>query len=153
MSLQSEAEAIDLLQQTQASLAESNLRLHKFVSNSPAVTGAFPPEDCVPVIKDLDLSGETAPMQRSLGLLWEIRKDTFTFSASTIIKPFTRRGVFSTVNSVFDPMGMLAPVTIQGRALLRELTLELTDWDKPLPEDKLKKWETWKHMSLTSYRG
>lgn len=121
VSLPSEAEAIDLIQRTQVSLAESNLRLHKFVSNSPAVTGAFPPEDCVPVIKDLDLSGETAPMQRNLGLLWEIRKDTFIFSASTIIKPFTRRGVLSTVNSVFDPMGMLAPVTIQGRALLREL--------------------------------
>lgn len=89
VSLPSETEAIDLLRRTQASLAESNLRLHKFVSNSPAVIRAFPPEDCVPVIKDLDLSGDTAPMQRSLGLLWEIRTDTFTFSASTVVKPFT----------------------------------------------------------------
>lgn len=144
VSLPSEAEAIDLLRRTQASLAESNLRLHKFVSNSPAVIGAFPPEDCVPVIKDLDLSGEAEPMQRSLGLLWEIRSDTFTFSASTVVKPFTRRGVLSTVNSVFDPLGLLAPVTIQGRALLRELTSELSDWDTPLPEDKLKKWENWR---------
>ncbi|KAL3977608.1 alcohol-forming fatty acyl-CoA reductase [Sarotherodon galilaeus] len=118
VSLPSDAEAIDLLQRTRASLAESNLRLHKFVSYNPAVTGAFPQEDCVPLIKDLDLSGETAPMQRSL--------------------------VVSTVNSVFDPMGMLAPVTIQGRALLRELSSELTEWDAPLPEDKLKKWETWR---------
>lgn len=145
MSLPSEADAIDLLRRTQASLAESNLRLHKFVSNSPTVISAFPPEDCVPVIKDLDLSEETTPMQRSLGLLWEIRMDTFTFSASTVLKPFTRRGVLSTVNSVFDPMGLLAPVTIEGRALLRELTSELTEWDTPLPADKLKKWETWRN--------
>ncbi|KAM7373874.1 hypothetical protein PAMP_006564 [Pampus punctatissimus] len=144
VSLPCEAEAIDLLRRTQASLAESNLRLHKFVSNSPAVTRAFPREDCVPVIKDLDLSEETTPMQRSLGLLWEIKTDTFTFSASTAVKPFTRRGVLSTVNSVFDPMGLLALVTIQGRALLRELTSELTDWDTPLPVNKLKKWETWR---------
>ena len=144
VSLPSEAEAIDLLRRTQASLAESNLRLHKFVSNSPTVTRAFPPEDCVPVIKDLDLSEETTPMQRSLGLLWEIRTDTFTFSASTVLKPFTRRGVLSTVNSVFDPMGLLAPITIQGRALLRELTSELTDWDTPLPASKLMKWEAWR---------
>ncbi len=144
VSLPSEAEAIDLLQRTQASLAESNLRLHKFVSNSTAVIGAFPPEDCVPVIKDLDLSGETTPTQRSLGLLWEIRSDTFTFSASTEVKPYTRRGVLSTVNSVFDPLGLLAPVTIRGRALLRELTSELSEWDTPLPDDKLKKWESWR---------
>ncbi|XP_034163934.2 uncharacterized protein LOC117598271 [Pangasianodon hypophthalmus] len=144
VSVPSEAEAIDLLQRTQASLAESNIHLHKFASNSQTVMEAFPPEDCAPVIKDLDLSGETSPMQRSLGLLWEITTDTFTYSTSTITKPFTRRGVLSTVNSVFDPLGLLAPVTIQGRALLRELTFEQSDWDTFLPEDKLSKWEAWR---------
>ncbi|XP_047671761.1 uncharacterized protein LOC125145112 [Tachysurus fulvidraco] len=144
LSVPSEAEAIDLLKRTQASLAESNLRLHKFASNSQTVMEAFPPEDCAPVIKDLDLSGETSPTQRSLGLLWEITTDTFTYSASTITKPFTRRGVLSTVNSVFDPLGLLAPVTIQGRALLRELTSEQPDWDTPLSENELSKWQAWK---------
>lgn len=48
------------------------------------------------------------------------------------------------MNSVFDPLGLLAPVTIQGRALLRELTSELSDWDTPLPEDKLNRWEAWR---------
>lgn len=144
MSLPSEVEAIDLLRRTQASLAESNLRLHKFVSNSAEVTKAFSPEDCVPVAKDLDLTGETPPAQRTLGLLWEITLDTFTYCTSATIRPFTRRGVLSTVNSVFDPLGLLAPVTIQGRALLRELTSGSSDWDEPLPADKLKKWEAWR---------
>lgn len=142
-SVSTDAEAIDLLRRTQASLAESNLRLHKFVSNSQSVLQAFPPEDCAAVIKDVDVSGEAAPTQRSLGLLWEITSDTFTFSVTTDIKRFTRRGVLSTVNSVFDPLGFLSPVTIQGRALLRELTAELSDWDAPLPEEKLGKWKAW----------
>lgn len=89
ISLPSEAEAIDLLQRTQCSLAESNLRLHKFVSNQKAVMDSFSSVDCAPVIKDLDLNGESTPTQRSLGLLWEIASDTFTFSASTMDKPFT----------------------------------------------------------------
>ncbi|KAL1280079.1 hypothetical protein QQF64_014679 [Cirrhinus molitorella] len=144
VSVPSEDEAIDLPQRTQVSLAESNLRLHKFASNSQTVMEAFTPEDCAPVIKDLDLSGETSPTQRSLGLLWEIMTDTFTYSVSTVTKPFTRRGVLSTVNSVFDPLGLLAPVTIQGRALLRELTSEQSDWDSLLSEDKLSKWEAWR---------
>ncbi|KAL4009495.1 hypothetical protein ACER0C_003347 [Sarotherodon galilaeus] len=89
ISVPSPAKAIDLLQRTQASLAESNLRLHKFVSNSQATQS-----------------------QRSLGLIWEITRDTFTYSVATSNKPFTRRGVLSSVNSVFDPLGLLAPVTI-----------------------------------------
>ncbi|KAF1387159.1 hypothetical protein PFLUV_G00102450 [Perca fluviatilis] len=143
-SMPTDAEAIDLLRRTQTSLAESNLRLHKFASNSKEVLQAFPPEDCTGAITDVDLSGEAAHTQRSLGLLWEITRDTFTFSVSTDMKPFTRRGVLSTVNSVFDPFGFVAPVTIQGRALLRELTVELSDWDTPLPADKLSKWEAWR---------
>ncbi|XP_011487025.2 uncharacterized protein LOC105356652 [Oryzias latipes] len=144
ISVPTPAEAIDLLQRTQASLAESNLRLHKFVSNSPAVMQAFSPDDCAVVLKDLDLSGEETQSQRSLGLIWETVTDTFTFSVTTTSKPFTRRGVLSSVNSIFDPLGLLAPVTIQGRALLRELTVENSGWDTPLPEDKRSKWEAWR---------
>lgn len=79
MSLPTDTEAISLLQRTQASLADSNLRLHKIVSNSPAVMKAFPAEDHVQSIKDLDFSGETTLVQRSLGLCWEVAKDAFTF--------------------------------------------------------------------------
>jgi len=83
-------------------------------------------------------SGEAAPTQCSLGLLWEITNNTFTFSVVNEIKPFTCSGVLSTVNSIFDPLGFLAPVTIQGRALLWELTAELFDWETPLAwEDSL----------------
>ncbi|XP_078809202.1 uncharacterized protein LOC144994598 [Oryzias latipes] len=144
ISVSSEAGAINLLQRTQTSLAESNLRLHKFVSNSKAVTEAFSPDDCAAVVKELDLSGEEVPMQRSLGLLWEIQTDTFTYAVSNMRKPYTRRGILSTVNSVFDPLGLLAPVTIQGRALLRELTMQLSDWDTPLSDDKFRIWESWR---------
>lgn len=84
-SMPTDAEAIDLLRRTQTSLAESTLRLHKFASNSKEVLQAFPPEDCTGAVDDVDLSGEAAHTQRSLGLLWEITRDTFTFSVSTDI--------------------------------------------------------------------
>lgn len=45
ISLPTEAEAIDLLKCTQASLAESSLKLHKIASNSIVVMRAFPSED------------------------------------------------------------------------------------------------------------
>lgn len=43
----------------------------------------------------------------------------------------------SSLKGAFDPLGFLAPDTIQGRALLGEITVELSDWDMPLLEDKL----------------
>lgn len=145
-SLPTAAEAIDLLKRTQASLSESNLRLHKIASNHPAVMEAFGPEDHAKSLKDLHLSKEIAPMQRSLGLCWEIATDTFTFAVSDSDKPFTRPGVLSTVNSLFNPLGMVAPVTIRGRALLWELTIDTYDWDKPLPEDRLTEWQVWRDL-------
>lgn len=111
-SLSSDAEAIDLLSRTQSSFAKSNIKLHKFASNRK-VLEAFPQEDHAAVERNVDLSGEDVPTQRSLGLLWEATSDTCTFSVTKDLKPFTRRGVLSTINSIFDPMGFLAPVTIQ----------------------------------------
>ncbi|XP_056400056.1 uncharacterized protein LOC130294377 [Hyla sarda] len=89
------------------------------------------------------------PVQRSLGLLWNLISDTFIFQASKEEKPFTRRSVLSTINSLYDPLGFAAPVTIQGKALLRNLTHETSDWDTPLPADQRIQWEEWKN-SLTA---
>lgn len=48
------------------------------------------------------------------------------------------------VNSLYDPLGFLAPVTIRGRLLLRELSKQAEDWDSPLPDDMEGEWRTWK---------
>ncbi len=105
---------------------------------------AFPQEEHAKTVKDLDLSGAVPPIQRTLGLCWEIAGDTFTYEVSSVNKPFTKRGVLSTVNSIFDPLGMVSPVTVQGRALLRELSNYTSDWDALLPEERRKEWETWR---------
>lgn len=42
VSLPIEAEVVSLLQRTQESLSESNLRLHKVVSNNQSLNGCFP---------------------------------------------------------------------------------------------------------------
>lgn len=134
-------EAIDLLTRTKEMLATANLRLHKIISNSQELMNAFHSEDYATSLKNLDLGTDVLPVQRSLGLLWNIEQDTFTFQVSTCDKPFTKRGVLSVVNSIYDPLGFLAPVTIQGKILLRQLSTENIDWDTPLPSENQHKWE------------
>lgn len=116
--------ATDLMTCTQASLAQANLKLYKITINSTTVLKAFPPGDLAKGMKDLSLSSEILSTQRSLGLCWET--NTFTFQVLDKQNPFTCCGVLSTVNSV-DPLGLVAPVTIHGRALLWELFLSSDD--------------------------
>lgn len=111
------------------------------------MVSAFPPEDRAKDIEDFDLTTDELPVQRSLGVSWNPKSDTFTFHVLQEQKPFTHCGVLSTVNSLFDPLGLLAPVAIKGRLLLRELTRSNLDWDSTLPQDMYDDWRRW-HDSL-----
>ncbi|XP_064469540.1 uncharacterized protein LOC135384259 [Ornithodoros turicata] len=141
-SLPTEEESIDLLKRTQHMLKGANLRLHKIASNSVEVMGAFPSDDYARGLKDMDFDRGHVPMQRSLGLNWDLKGDTFTFKVPVKDTPNTRRGVLSTVNSLYDPLGFTAPVTVQGRLLLRDISSETSDWDAPL--DLNDNWLTWR---------
>lgn len=142
-SVPTEEDAIDLVKRTQKMLAASYLRLLKIASNKVEVMDAFPVEDRAKDLQDLDLFKDDLPDQRSLGIKWNIMSDYFTFHIPPTDKPYTCRGVLSTVNSVFDPLGFLSPVIIQGRLLLRELSLHTTEWDSALPQDMKGKWIQW----------
>ncbi|XP_037528681.1 uncharacterized protein LOC119405929 [Rhipicephalus sanguineus] len=144
-SLPCEEDAISLLQRTQEMLATSNIRLHKIASNRQNVLNAFSPQDRAQGLRSLDFNKDASPMQRSLGLLWDVGNDTFVFRAPLQDRPYTRRGVLSTVNSLFDPLGFVAPITIQGKNLLRDLVTEGYDWDTPLSDERKQSWDEWKN--------
>lgn len=97
---------------------------------------AFPMEEQASDCKDLDLGADPLPLQRSLGLSWELQTDSFTFRVSRDVKPFTGRGMLSTVNSLYDPFGFASPITVQGKALVRDISSEQYEWDTPLPLEK-----------------
>lgn len=136
-------QAIDLITRTKQMLAESNLRLHKVASNSEQVMEALPEQDRSKELKDLELGVDPLPLQRSLGLSWNLEMDSFTFLVSQEKKPYTRRGILSTVNSLYDPLGFVAPVVMQGKALVRELSTE-QGWDTPLVPEKETQWNMWR---------
>ena len=145
-SVASSEEAISLVQRAQHCLEkEGNLRLHKIASNCEDVMKAFANEDLAKNLKGLDFSLDNLPLQRSLGLCWDLKKDTFTFRVDAKEdKPYTRRGVLSVVNSLYDPLGFVAPVTIQGKLFLRKMSSSSVDWDEPLSPEHQDEWRAWK---------
>ena len=144
-------EVIKLITDAQATLATANIRLHKVVSNAVDVMEALPADDRAKDVRDLDLRKETLPSQRSLGVQWSLEEDKFSFKVSRQDKPFTRRGVLSIINSIYDPMGIAVPVTLKGKQLLQQLVAmgktrngDDLGWDDPLPEDLMRQWQRWK---------
>ena len=129
-------------------LHTANLRLHKNISNSIEVMEAFPVEERGKGVRDLDLRHESLPAQHLLGVFWDLKNDSFTFQVTLPDKPFTRRGVLSTVNSIYDPLGLAVPVLLEGRLLLHKLVImgksknndKPLGWDDPLPDTLLTQW-------------
>ncbi|XP_069140958.1 uncharacterized protein [Argopecten irradians] len=134
----------DFMHRTQRVLKQNgNIRLHKVASNSVEIVKSFPSEDLGEDLKPLDFQVDSLPTQSSLGVSWNMAKDTFQFDVHLSVQSESRREMLSTLNSIFDPIGFLTPFTIQGRILLRELTSG-TDWDTPLPGEHQRKWDDWK---------
>ena len=144
VSLKDAETARDLIKRTQEALFEGGrLRLCKIVSNDKSLLSEFPSDDLADGLKQLDFSSDSAPLQSSLGLLWDINKDSFTYKFYETNKPFTKRGVLSAVNSLYDPMGFIAPVVILGKLFFRDITSLNCGWDEPLPESYSSRWSDW----------
>ena len=52
----------------------------------------------------------------------------------------TKRGILSTVSSIFDPLGLIAPVIVNIELLVQELWRKELDWDTKIPDDLLRQW-------------
>lgn len=143
------AEARDLIYKAKNLCKEGGFRLHKFASNNRAVLEAIDYHDYAKNVKSLDLSSNPLPMERTLGILWCAESDTFQFHVKLPERPPTRRGILSTVSSVFDPLGIVSPFTLLGKRILQDLCGNGTDWDEEVPDSVRIRWEKWKEELLT----
>ena len=143
-SLPTEDEAITMIQKSQQMCARGGLRLHKFTSNSRKVVESIPVEDRAKDLKEFDLQHNSLPVERVLGIQWCVENDAFQFRIVIQDKPLTRRGILSTLCSIYDPLGFIAPVILTGKQILQELTKDKVDWDEPVPEPMKARWEKWK---------
>jgi hypothetical protein len=55
----------------------------------------------------------------------------------------TKRKILSFVASLFDPLGLVAPVLLPAKQILQELCRKRRAWDEGLDENELKEWLAW----------
>lgn len=90
---------------------------------------SIPEEERAKEIKKLDLDQEHLPVERALGEQWNVEKDTLRFQVNIQNQTATRRGILSTVSSVYDPVGFLAPVGFTAKHILQKLCHLKYGWD------------------------
>ena len=132
-------------------LQKGNFLLTKFVSNVKEVLSAIPAEERT--VKSLDL--DKLPIERPLGLQWDTETDTFGVKVALSSKQMnddTRRGCLSTINSTFDPLGMIGPVLLPAKRVMQKTWQFKLHWDERLPEELLTGWKKWKEeLVLLNY--
>ncbi|KAL8598023.1 hypothetical protein ACOMHN_011448 [Nucella lapillus] len=137
-------EAIQVLEGARQICRKGNLRLHKLASSDPKVLTSFPPSEVVQsahVAKDLE--EKESSMERALGVRWTLETDSLHFFSNPNKKPLTKRGILSTVASIFDPLGLISPITLKGRMILQEACRSDLGWDQTLPARLVERWSEW----------
>ncbi|XP_068726426.1 uncharacterized protein [Montipora capricornis] len=129
-SVPSESEAIRLAADLRRLLERGGFNLTKWVSNSRKLIESLPESDRAGSFKDLHDS--QMPVERALGVRWDVDGDIFCFKIKVTDKPFTRRGLLSVVSSVYDPLGFEAPLIFPAKAILQDLCRKRLEGDDPI---------------------
>ena len=67
-------------------------RLTMWLCNRPKVLDSIPQVERAPSVLDLDLDKDKPPIQRTLGLYWDMKSDKFMFKVALKDRPNTRKG-------------------------------------------------------------
>ena len=142
-SVASDDRAVQLVQELCELLAKGGFRLTKWVSTSREVLKSIPESERAKDVKCLDLDRENLPIERALGVLWDVQPDTFKFKINMKEKPPTRRGLLSMVSSIYDPLGFVGPYVLLAKMLFQELCRRKVGWDDRMSQDVLDQWLRW----------
>ena len=133
-SVATEDQAINLCKDLRDLCSQGGFKLTKWICNSRSVLASIQDEYKAKQIKELDLDREKLPLERALGVQWNIEKDTFIFRVTRQDRPLTRRGILSFVSSIYDPLGFLAPFIQKTKQILQDLCKLKCGWDDSISE-------------------
>ena len=142
-SVPTDKDAVALYEELKDLCGRGGFNLTKWISNSRTVLSSIPEADRAKEVKTLDLEKQALPVERALGIEWSVEEDVFRFKVCLKPKPETRRGILSTVSSVYDPLGFLSPFVFTAKHILQQLCKLSGGWDEEIPEALRKPWQRW----------
>ena len=154
-------EAFALFQKARERLQEGGFKLRKWKTNDPELRLKIQQNESENVLKEVKATTDDSTFAKEtlgqikeagektkvLGITWDTQKDLLEFDLRKLLKEgrerVTKRGILSTLATLFDPQGIISPVAVKAKVLFQELCVEKLGWDDPLPADKASIWEMW----------
>ena len=133
-------------------LGKGGFDLHKWHSNIPKLDGNNKNSNSEN-IEELTYSKQTVGTEevetKILGTPWNKEEDNLSINFTHCIKKaegknvVTKRHMLSTINAIYDVLGLVSPVTLIGKSIFGEACLKKLTWDEEIPNDLLLQWSKW----------
>ena len=140
-SASTKAEALEVIHHTKDVLSRGGFHLTKFVANDFELLSDVDEADVTQKIRDITPDY----LSKALGIGWDVSDDVFLYSfkspGNTGVT--TKRSILSQVASMYDPLGLVAPIVVSGRMIFQKTTKLKLDWDDPIPSDLEREWMAW----------
>ncbi len=82
-----------------------------------------------------------------LGLKWNSEKDTLGISMEAVLEmkteTVTKREILSKLAKIYDPLGMVGPVTVTAKLIFQDICRENKDWDETVSPEIETRWRNW----------
>ncbi|XP_055623063.1 uncharacterized protein LOC129766521 [Toxorhynchites rutilus septentrionalis] len=123
----------------------AHFELRNFISNNHEILKALPENRISPSCERKEFEEKTAKSERVLGVFWDIKSDSVQYKINEINCEHipTKREALSKVARVFDPLGLIAHLTIGGKLLMQEIWKDGTIWDEKIPQRLVPRWKQW----------
>ena len=142
-SISTKAELFTLHSEIKSLLQSGGFYLTKFHTNCRELQDKILPEDRAPstILINFDHVGDVS--HKALGMHWNSQKDFIAFSIQLEVGDATRRGILATFSQIFDPFGIVQPLLIVPKLLIRDLCKLKLSWDESIPIDQERVWIKW----------
>ena len=135
--------------------ADATFELHKWHSNEPELETNC--ENYEPSFAKQQLGCASTPGKgKLLGAPWDKGEDILSITFPNSPAELTKRGILANLVKVYDPLGVMSPVMLNGKRIYRETCNHKISRDAPLPEVIARQWTAWKNQlpaSLSTQRS
>ena len=110
----------------------ASMPLREWASNSVVMNGEF---------KKRDIFTKSEKRMKTLGYTWDFEEDMLSLAQVKFeVEKVTKRSIVSDFCSVYDPLGLVTPVSIRAKVVAQSCWSLGLQWDLPVPQEIKDRW-------------